>query len=78
LNKDNIQTPLLPPAVRATKQGLEAFSVSKVKAGKLEEAMTLARNRMSMFIDIVGVEYSINVYWTLEEGFANLGMSVRE
>jgi hypothetical protein len=47
-----------------------------VKPGKLEEALIYLANANAMFNDIQGFEYSLDVYLSIEEGLATLGMSM--
>ena len=52
------------------------MSVLEVKEGKLEEALTRARNALVMFHNIQGFECAIDVHSTVAEGLTSLGMSV--
>ena len=75
---ENLSTTVVPAAVKTTKEGINVFIVGEIKQGKFEEAFKLASNRLAMFNDIEGFESSLDVYMTLEEGLATLGMSIPE
>lgn len=75
---ENVAIPVVPVAAKTTKQGLQVMVISEVKAGKLEEALDRAVNAMAMLNDVVGLEYTVDVYMTLAEGLATLGMSSPE
>ncbi|PKN52730.1 MAG: hypothetical protein CVU55_05755 [Deltaproteobacteria bacterium HGW-Deltaproteobacteria-13] len=70
----NVATPILPVAVRGTHQGIKAMVIYDVKKGKLDDAMTLAVNRLSMFHGIQGYRYANKVFLTLEEALKIIGM----
>jgi hypothetical protein len=69
---------VVPVAVKATKQGVEAISILEVKEGKLEEAFSRAINGMAMYQNIVGFEHSIQIYSTASEAMAVFGMNYPE
>ena len=75
---ENLGTPVVPVAAKATKQGLKVIAITEVKAGKLEEVIDRSVNALTMFNDIVGFEYTLDVYMTLAEGLGSLGMSMPE
>jgi hypothetical protein len=68
----SLGTPVVPVAIRATPQGIEALVVHDVKKGKLDDAMTLAANRLAMFHDIPGYRYRIDTYLNLEEALKTI------
>jgi hypothetical protein len=69
--------PLLVPAgVKSTPQGIEAISVTEVKPGKLEEAITYVSNFMAMFLSIQGYESTTDVYLKAEEALGLIGMKL--
>lgn len=70
----NLGNPVVPVAIRSTFQGIEVMSISEVKKGKLDDAMTLAVNRLTMFHDIQGYRYTISTYLNLEEAMKAIGM----
>lgn len=75
--QDDTLTSLVVPAyVKASIEGVKAISISEVKEGRLEEAWARARNMAYMFIDVEGVEYSLDLLATASEGFASLGMNL--
>jgi len=75
---ENIGTEVLQGASRATKKGIEVMAIMKTKEGKFDEALTYTSKVLGMFYDIVGFECSVDVWLTIEEGFASLGMTMPE
>lgn len=63
-------------ATRTTKDGVNAMTIFKVKKGKLEESRTRMLNAMAMFNEIEGFEYTIEIWSTIEEALATLGMKL--
>jgi hypothetical protein len=72
---ESISSPVVQAAVKATHEGIEVIMVTEPKEGKLQEAYALGVNRMVMFHNIKGFEYSMDVYYTLVEGMSAIGMS---
>ena len=66
---------LLVSAVKTTEQGIRVITIREVKKGKLEEALQRAGDLLAMFLSIVGYEYSIDVYFSVAEAMASIGMS---
>ncbi len=64
---------IVPAAVKTGSEGIKTLGISKVKEGKLEEALTRARTQMAMFQSIEGFEYSIEVWATVEEAMTVIG-----
>jgi hypothetical protein len=58
---------LVPTAIRTTLKGGEVITVSKVKPGKLENAMKAMNSWYAVFTKIEGAEISIDVYYSAEE-----------
>ena len=73
---ENIGIPVVPVAAKTTEQGLRVMTLSEVKAGKLDDALNRSVNAMAMFNEVEGFEYTIDIYMTLSEGLATLGMSM--
>jgi hypothetical protein len=71
-------TEAVKAASKTTTQGIEALAVIEVAEGKLEEALLFARKRAAMSYGVEGVESSIDVYSTVEEGLAARGMKLPE
>ena len=69
-------TEVVPAAVKTTEQGVRAITIFEVKEGKLEKALTRVASEMVVFQSVVGFEYSIDVYFTLPEAMATVGMSL--
>ncbi len=64
---------VIPNCVKATDKGIVNISIQEVKKGKLEEAITAAQKYAAEFHDIVGFEYSIEVWFTQIEAYASIG-----
>ena len=75
---ENLTKELVPAAVKTTHDGVKVMLIAETKEGKLEEAYNRTANQMVVFIDIVGFEYTIDVYMKVEEALATIGMSVPE
>ncbi|MFX0135117.1 MAG: hypothetical protein ACFFDN_15855 [Candidatus Hodarchaeota archaeon] len=67
---------IIPASVNTGCEGIKSLSVTKVKEGKLEDALTRASNQMAMFMSVEGFEYSIEVWSTIEEAMAVIGKSL--
>ena len=67
---------IVQAAVRTTKDGVNVIGILKVKKGKLEEARTRLLNAMSMVNEIEGCEYTIEIWATVEEALATIGMKL--
>jgi hypothetical protein len=75
---ENLATPLVPAAVKATHQGITTIGILEVKKGKLEEAYNRAVNFMVMFHNIEGFDYNIEVWLKVEEALSAIGMGPPE
>ena len=69
---------IIPAAVKRTEYGIQAISVSEVAKGKLEEALKRGQDSLSMFNDLEGVEFSLEVYMTASEALTTIGMKLPE
>ena len=67
---------VVPTAAKTTLQGIKVMGIIKVKKGKLEDTMTWSANIMGMFRDVQGFESSTDVYMTIDEGYASIGVSM--
>ncbi|MBA7622652.1 hypothetical protein ES703_30030 [subsurface metagenome] len=65
-------------ANKTTKNGLKIVNITKVKEGKLREALMLTAKTMIMFQDIEGFEYKTELYSTIEESMEALGLKMPE
>ncbi len=63
-------------AWRSTEDGLRALSVSRVKEGKLEEALKAVNKEMAYYSDLEGYNVSIEVWGTWQEAFEAMGMEL--
>jgi hypothetical protein len=71
---DKLGKEIVPVAVKATLQGIQTINITEVKKGKLDEALTRAANAMAMYRNVKGYSYAIDVYLTVEEALASVGM----
>lgn len=62
-------------ATRADGQGIVGLTVFEVKEGKFDEAMKRWMSAMTEFRNIEGYEYSMDVWATVIEAFAAIGMT---
>lgn len=67
---------LIPAAVNTGCEGIKSLAVTKVKEGKLEEALTRTGTQMAMFQSVEGFEYSIETWSLVEEAMAMIGKSM--
>lgn len=65
-------------AVTTNKNGINVMSISEVKEGKLEEALTYAGNAMIPYQSIEGFEYKTRIWSTIVEAMELLGMKAPE
>jgi len=65
---------VVPVAVRTTLEGIKVMTITEIKKGKLEDAMSFITNRLAMFMDIPGYRYAIKTYMNLEEALKTIGM----
>ena len=72
---ENLETELIPAAVKSTTDGLRVLSISEVKEGKLDEAYKYRIKFMVLFQPIEGLEYTVDVNLTVAEGLEVLGIS---
>jgi hypothetical protein len=67
---------IIPSAVKVADDGIRVMSVSRVKEGKFEEAWKLAIDQRAFFLDVEGYEGSIEVWATIQEALAAVGMKL--
>ena len=65
---------IIPMASQRSLEGIKIMAVSKVKPGKLEEALAYVSKRVHPYSKIPEFEYSIQIWSTLEEAFAVAGV----
>jgi len=75
---ESIQETLVLSAWKATEDGIRKLSVTRVKEGKVEEALKAVYKEMIYFSEIEGYEISVEVWGTWQEGFEALGMEIPE
>jgi hypothetical protein len=71
---DSLVEAIIPSAVKVTDEGIRVLSVSLVKKGKFDEAWKLAFDQRAFFLDVEGYEGSIEVWATIGEALASVGM----
>ena len=69
-------TDLVPEVVSSNRKGIKVVSITEVKEGKLQEALTWVGTRMISFQSIKGFEYKIRLWSTVVEALEPLGMSL--
>ena len=75
---NNLETELVPAAVKSNHQGLIILGITEVKEGKLDEAYKNRVKFMVLFQGIQGFEYTIDVNLTVEEALGMLGINPPE
>ena len=73
---DSLGELIIPSAIKITDEGIRALSVSRVKKGKFDEAWKLAIDQRAFFLDVEGYEGSVEVWATIEEALAAVGMKL--
>ena len=73
---DSLGEQVVPNAVKSTELGITSLGITKVKEGKLEDALTRTQNVLIMFHGIEGFRYRIEVWATIEEAMAAIGQSM--
>jgi len=71
---DSLGTIVIPAAITSNENGLEVFSVTEAKEGKLPETLERAANILIEYWGIEGFNYKTRVLSTLEEGLTVIGM----
>ena len=74
--EDSLVEAIIPSAVKITDDGIRVLSVSLVKKGKFDEAWKLAFDQRAFFLDVEGYEGSIEVWATIGEALASVGMKL--
>ncbi|MBY8986084.1 MAG: hypothetical protein KGD65_13495 [Candidatus Lokiarchaeota archaeon] len=74
----SISETVVPNCVKADKDGIINISIAEAKSGKLEEALTRTQQNAVQYHNIVGFEYSIEVWSTAVEAFAAIGRTPPE
>ncbi len=65
---------VVPDAFKGGLEGMRAITITEVKKGKLEEAITRTREMVMMYATSVeGFEYSIEVWATQVEAWSSIG-----
>lgn len=69
---------VVPNAIKATDDGIEAIGIHDVKAGKLEEFLLLSQKYMVNYHAIEGYKYTIEVRFKATEALEMIGMKMPE
>ena len=75
---ESLQETLVQSAGKFTEDGTRLLSVTRVKEGKLEEALMAVYKEMAFFAEIDGFESSVEVWTTYQEGMQALGLELPE
>ena len=73
---ESIQETLVLSAWKSSEDGIDSLSVTRVKEGKLEEALKMVYKEMAYYAEIEGYEISIEVWGTYQEAFEALGLDL--
>jgi hypothetical protein len=68
----SIITVVVPGAIMGSPTGIASLSISEVKEGKLEEALTYTIGNIMEYADIEGFNYKIDIANTQAEGMTIL------
>lgn len=75
---DSLGETVVNAAIKARTDGVQVVSVSTVKKGKLEDFLTRSNEILSMYNEIEGFEYTIEVWAEPAEALATLGLKMPE
>lgn len=64
---DSLSTDIIPIASKMTKKGTKNMRISKVKRGKLYEALARTNYALAMFNDIKELKYTVELYYSEKE-----------
>lgn len=74
----SLVTVVVPNAIMGSPNGITSLSISEVKEGKLEEALTFTAENIMEYLDIEGFSYKIDLANTLAEAMASLNLKMPE
>jgi len=77
-NPEDLWDDLIPNAIRSTQDGIVNITVSKIKSGKLDVAMTALQKYYAQFITIPGFKFEMKVWATTEEAFGAVDLKPPE
>ena len=60
------------------RQGIKSISISEVKEGKLEEALTRTGETLRFIAEVEGVTYKVDLMTTPQEAYETVGMKAPE
>ena len=69
-------TEVIQGAVKTTECGIKVIRIVEAKKGKVEQAIERIVNQNTLYLGIVGFEYSSDIYYSIAEAFASVGMSL--
>ena len=70
----SLEKVVVPGAVSATKDGLEALIIAEVERAKLGDALDRDTNMMTEFRTIEGFTYEVKAWSTAEEALERIGL----
>jgi len=73
---ESLGTTVVNAAVRAGTEGIQAVTITEVKKGKLEEAITRTNTVIAMYNEIEGFEYKVELWETAAEALTTIGMKM--
>ncbi len=73
-DEDLTQEILVSSAAKFSEDGVKLLTVTRVKEGKLEEALMVIAKQMAYFSEIEGFESSVEVWATLSESYQMMGI----
>jgi hypothetical protein len=74
----SIDTEVVPNAIMGSPNGITSLSISEVKEGKLEEALTRAVENIMEYVDIEGFNYKFDIANTQAEAMTMLNLKMPE
>ena len=76
LPTEHFEEPILSLGICATKDGIKAISIDKIKDGHYEKALRLITKRMLEFSSIKGFKYEIETLMSGSEAMSLIGLGV--
>ena len=73
---ESIQETLVNSAWKSCEDGITVLSVTRVKEGKLEEALKMVYKELAYYSELEGCEISIEVWGTSQEAAEALGVEL--
>ena len=67
---------IIQAAVRSTNDGIKVFSVTQVKDEEFIEAWRYIGNMMALFLEVEGLEYTMEVWAEVQDALEIIGMKL--